>query len=152
MRLRAVIFEDEPSLCRILGFLCERRGYEAFAFPDPAHPPFGFGSPCPCPRGAGCADLLLVDRYMLATDGLDFVEGLRAKGCLLPHIAPLSGVWPPADRARALQLGCRPFPKPFSIVDILAWFDTVEVQVDPTRTLPDWRGEGWQIGRPPPGA
>ena len=151
MRLRAVIFEDEPSIRWTLGFLCDRRGYEVFTFPDPARCPFFVRPPCPCPRGTGCADLLLVDRYMLEVEGLDFVEGLRAKGCVALQIALMSGAWPPAARARAVRLGCRLFPKPFEIPELLAWFHTVEAQVDPRRVLLDWQGQGWRIDPPAPG-
>ena len=152
MRLRVVIFDDEPAIRQGLGALCADRGYEVFTFPDPTCCPLYGMPPCPCPRGSVCADLLLVDLLMPEVDGLAFVEGLRAQGCPTPQIALMSGAWPPTARARALRLGCRIFGKPFARADLLAWFDTVEAQVDPTRVLLDWRAPGWQLARPAPGA
>jgi len=35
MRLRAVIFDDEPLMRQLLWSLLDRRGYEVFTFPDP---------------------------------------------------------------------------------------------------------------------
>ncbi len=150
MRLRVVIFDDEPAIRQGLGALCADRGYEVFTFPDPTLCPLYVLPPCPCPPGSVCADLLLVDLLMPEVDGLAFVEGLLAKGCPAPQIALMSGAWSPAARARALRLGCRLFRKPFALADLLAWFATVEAQVDPTRALLDWPGQGWRIEPPAP--
>ncbi len=147
MRLRVVIFDDEPAIRQVLGALCEDRGYEVFAFSDPTLCPLYAMPPCPCPHGSVCADLLLVDLLMREVDGLAFVEGLHAQGCPAPQIALMSGAWPPPARARALQLGCHLFPKPFALADLLAWFDTVEAQVAPTRVLLDWQAQGGRSAR-----
>jgi DNA-binding response OmpR family regulator len=95
-----------------------------------------------------CADLVLCDLHLPEGAHLDFVEGLLAKGCVAPHVALMSGAWSEVAWARAVRLGCRLFRKPFASAEILAWFDIVETQVDPTRALLDWRGQGWRIGRP----
>jgi hypothetical protein len=64
----------------------------------------------------------------------------------------MSGAWSEAAHARAARLGCRLFTKPFAITEILAWFATAEARVAPTRVLLDWRGHGWRIEPPAPGA
>jgi DNA-binding response OmpR family regulator len=138
MQLRAVIIDDEPSVRQSLEYLCARRGYEVLTFPGPGHCPLYVSPPCPCPRGTACADLLLVDQYMLEVDGLGFIAGLRTKGCVGLQIAALSGAWPPAARVRAIGLGCRLFRKPFELPELFAWFDSVEAQVEPRRVLLDW--------------
>jgi DNA-binding response OmpR family regulator len=145
MRLRAVIFDDEPAMRQVLWALCDRRGYEVFTFPDPGLCPLYGMRSCPCPLGTFCADILLSDLNMPEVQGLDFVEGLFAKSCVAPHIALMSAAWSEAARARAVRLGCRLFTKPFSSTEMLAWFDTVEAQVKPTRTLLDWRSQGWRV-------
>jgi len=150
MRLRAVIFDDEPAMRHVLWMLCDRRGYEVFTFPTPALCPLYAMHRCPCPPGTVCADLLLSDLNMPEVQGLDFVEGLLAKACVAPHIALMSAAWSEAARARAVRLGCRLFTKPFSSAEILAWFDTVESQVESTRALLDWRGQGWRVDPPAP--
>jgi len=150
MRLRAVIFDDEPVMRQVLWALCERRGYEVFTFPDPGLCPLYAMHRCPCPHGTFCADLVLSDLNMPEVKGLDFVEGLLAKSCVAPHVALMSGAWSEAGRARAVRLGCRLFTKPLAGAEIFAWFDTVEAQVEPTRALLDWRALGWRVDPPVP--
>ncbi len=150
MRLRVVIFDDEPAIRQVLGALCEDRGYEVFTFADPTHCPLYLMPPCPCPPGTVCADLLLIDRSMPVVEGLRFVADLRAKGCPAPQIALMSGAWPPPDRAR--QLGCHLLPKPFALADLFAWFDTVEAQVASTRALLEWPAQGGRRARSATGA
>jgi DNA-binding response OmpR family regulator len=152
MRLRVVIFDDEPAIRQVLGALGEDRGYEVLTFSDPGLCPLYAMDRCPCPPGTVCADVLLSDLNMPEVQGLDFVEGLLAKACVAPHIALMSATWSEAAQARAARLGCRLFTKLFSIEEILAWFDTVESQIDPTRALLDWRGQGWRIDPPAPEA
>jgi DNA-binding response OmpR family regulator len=152
MRLRVVIFDDEPAIRELLRTVCERRGYEVFTFRNPGLCPLHVMERCPCGPGAFCADLLLCDLHMPEVAGLDFVEGLRAKGCAGPQIALMSGAWSPAAHARAVRLGCRLFEKPFEIPELLAWLHLAEVQVAPRRALLDWRELGWRPEPSAPGA
>ena len=64
---------------------------------------------------------------------MDFVEALFAKGCVAPHMAPMSGEWSEADEARAVRLGCRLFARPFPLTEIDAWLTKVETLVPPDR-------------------
>ena len=145
MRLRVVIFDDEPAILQVLRALCEDRGYEVFTFPHPGLCPLHGMPRCPCPPGTVCADLLLSDLNMPEVQGLDFVETLMSKQCVAPHLGLISARWSPAAHARAARLDCRLFTKPFPIAEILAWFDTVEAHVAPTRALLDWQAQGWRI-------
>jgi CheY-like chemotaxis protein len=150
MRLRAVICEDHPAIREVLRLLCERRGYEVFAFAHPGLCPLNTIGHCPCGPGAVCADLLLTDLQMPEVQGLDFVETLRAKRCVAPHLALMAGDWTDASLARATRLGCRLFSKPFPMAELLAWFDWVETQVTPTRVLVPWAAlEGTRSGSNP---
>jgi DNA-binding response OmpR family regulator len=138
MRLRAIICEDHPAVREVLRLLCERRGYEVFAFAHPGLCPLHTIGQCPCGPGGACADLILSDLQMPEVDGIEFVEVLLAKRCVAPHIALMSGGWTDTGRARAVGLGCRLFTKPFDMMELLAWFDWVETQVAPTRVLVAW--------------
>ncbi len=148
MRLRALIFEDEAAIRQLLWFVCDRRGYEVFTFPDPGMCPLHVIDRCPCPAGTSCADIIISDINMLEVNGLDFVEALATKGCALPHFALVSGAWTDEDRARASRLGCTLFVKPFSFVELTTWLEHVERRVAPTRRLLDWDAQGWR-GVPP---
>ena len=150
MRLRAVVLDDEPIIRQLLWTLCDRRGYEVLTFPDPGLCPLDVMDRCPCPPGTVCADLRLSDLHMPEVQGLDLVEDLLAKACVAPHLGLMSAAWSAAAHARAGRLGCRLFPKPFALAELLAWFDTVEAHVAPTRALLEWRGQGWRIEPPVP--
>ena len=143
MRLRAVIFDDEASIRESLSYLCDRRGYEVFAFPDPGLCPLHVMDRCPCAPGIACTDIILSDLNMPQVQGLNFVEALVAKGCAVPHIALMSGAWSEADEARAAHLGCQLFRKPFSIAAIDAWLTKVEALVSPGRELSPWDSSAW---------
>jgi DNA-binding response OmpR family regulator len=143
-----MIFEDEASMRRILEFVCERRGYEVFTFPDPGVCPLHVMPHCPCPAGTICADIIISDITMPQVNGLDFVEALGTKQCAVPQVALMSGGWSDADRARAARLGCQLFTKPFSIAQVEAWLDTVEPVIAPMRQLVDWDAQ--RLQRDPP--
>jgi DNA-binding response OmpR family regulator len=151
VRLRVVICDDEPGIRELLSTMCARRGHEVLTFQDAGLCPLHVMHRCPCSPGAVCADLLLVDLHMPEGAGLDFVEGLLAKGCVAPHVALMSGDWSLAAHARAVRLGCRLFQKPLEIPELFAWFSIMEAQVDPRRVLLDWRGQGWQTSPPSSG-
>jgi DNA-binding response OmpR family regulator len=131
MRLRVVIFDDEPAIRQVLGAPCDRRGYEVFTFPNPGLCPLYAMDLCPCPPGTVCADLLLSDLIMPEVQGMDFVETLMSKLCVAPHLVLMSARWPAAAHARAARLGCRHFIKPFVSAELPAWFDTVEARSRP---------------------
>ena len=151
MRLRVVIVEEEPGMRQFLSTVCDRRGYEVFTFPDLGLCPLHIMHRCPCAPGTVCADLLLCDLHLPEVEGLDYIEGLLAKGCVGPYVALMSGAWSPAAHAHAVRLGCRLFRTPFEIPELLAGFHTVEAQVDPRRVLLDWQGQGWRNAPPAPG-
>ncbi len=151
MRLRVVIFEDDPSLRHLLGALCDRRGYEVFTFPDAGLCPLHVLDRCPCAPGTTCTDIILSDLHMPLVQGLDFIEALARKQCAGPHIALMSGIWSEADEARAARLGCRIFRKPFSLGAVDAWLATVETLVSPDRGLLEWDRGGGGCHVPSPG-
>jgi len=143
MRLRAVILDDEAGIRQTLWFLCDRRGYEVFTFPDPGLCPLHVMDRCPCAAGVACTDIILSDLNMPQVQGLDFVEALVAKRCAAPHIALMSAAWSVADEARAAHLGCQLFRKPFAIAEIDAWLTKVEALTSPDRGLLPWDARGW---------
>jgi CheY-like chemotaxis protein len=138
MRIRAVIFDDEPLMRELLEAVCEMRGYEVFAFPRPDMFPLYAVNRCPCPSGTVCADIVISDLRMPNVNGLDFLDGLMGKGCRNPHYALISGHWTEAAVSRAKQLGCKVFSKPFDIRDITQWLEEVEALIVPERKLFNW--------------
>jgi DNA-binding response OmpR family regulator len=147
--LPVVNFDDDDSMRRILAFVCERRGYEVFAFPDPGVCPLHAMDRCACPAGTICADVIISDINMPGVTGLDFVEALGSKQCALPHLALISGGWSDADRIRAARLRCQLFAKPIAIAEVEAWLDAVAPRVVPTRRLCHWDTDHASRDSPP---
>ena len=143
MKLRAVVFDDDPTIREMLREICEIRGYEVYAFPDPKVCPLHIISRCPCPRGTKCADVIISDVQMPHVNGLDFIENLLQKGCKQPHIALISGDWSEADLARAGRLGCSIFAKPFQLSLMVHWLERVETMISKTRTLCNLQENLW---------
>ena len=146
VRLRTLIFDDNPGARQALRLVCERRGYEVFTFPDPPLCPLHVMDRCRCPAGVTCTDIIIADLNMPQIHGLDFFETLFAKRCVAPYLALMSGAWSEPDEARALRLGCWLFTKPFTFGQIDTWFATVESLVPPDRQLltlgaPEWQSQ-----------
>jgi DNA-binding response OmpR family regulator len=137
MKLRALIFDDDPLVRDFLGELLDRHGYEVFAFPDPRSCFLQFVQQCPCPLDASCADLIISDVNMHGKSGVDFLEQLVRKGCRQRHLALISGSFSESDQLRGLQLGCRLFNKPLNIPEFMAWIEDVERSIPLERTLFD---------------
>jgi DNA-binding response OmpR family regulator len=143
MRLRAIVFDDEPLMRQLLWAVFDQRGYEVFSFPDPGVCPLHVAERCPCPGGTVCADVIISDLQMPDVNGLDSLESLIGKGCQRPHFAMTSGQWTETTASRARQIGCRLFAKPFHINDIIQWLGEVEPLIVQDRQLINWFEYKW---------
>lgn len=139
MRHRAVILDDDYLVRFSLWHLFDRRGYEVFTFPEPSLCPLHVAQECPCPADVMCADLILSDVQMHASNGIDFVGQLIRKGCRQRHFGLMSGRFTEADLTRAPQLGCKLFNKPLDMDQLVAWVEEVEKSISVDRVLLDWR-------------
>ena len=138
MKLRILVFDDEPMLGGFLQDLFQERGHEVFIYPHPGLSPLKTPGECPCPPGSLCADIIITDVRMDGMNGIDFIQARLEKGCSHPHVAVMAGNWREGDWERAEALGCKVFDKPFIIADLLAWVEEVERLVPPDRRLADW--------------
>ena len=142
MRLRVLIFDDDPLIRKLLWTVCDQRGCEVFTFPEPGLCPLPGGDRCRCSAKKPCTDIILSDLNMPGVKGLDFVEGLLERGCLCRHIGLMSSQWSEQDIARAFRLGCTLLQKPFDVGRIESWLDEVERSLSPSRELADWHWGG----------
>jgi DNA-binding response OmpR family regulator len=138
MRRRAVIFDDNDLIRRMLWYFFDHRGYEVFTFPEPGLCPLHVAQECPCPADTSCADLIISDVNMMGTNGIDYVEQLIDKGCKQRHFALISGSFSEMDLVRASKMGCKLFTKPLDIEAIQVWIESVEQGISPERLLYDW--------------
>jgi DNA-binding NtrC family response regulator len=133
MKIRALVFEDEPNLRELLVRILERRGYEVFAFEHPDLCPLHNTDTCV----EACADLMISDLRMPNMSGLDFLEKQTRLGCKVRNVALMSGAWDLSEINRAHELGYSVFNKPFSVKDLSAWLEECEKTVEPGRVLSD---------------
>ena len=138
MRRRAIIFDDNDLIRRILWYFFDQRGYEVFTFPEPGLCPLHVAQECPCPHDSSCADLIISDVNMMGTNGIDYIETLLEKGCKQRHFALISASFSEADLVRASKIGCELFTKPLDMEAIQSWVEQVEEQISPERVLYDW--------------
>lgn len=143
MKLRAVVFDDEPLLSPLLQAVLNRPEYEIFTFHDPGFCPLHVADRCPCTDGALCADVIISDLGIPNMKGLDLLQSLMEKGCRKPQFAITSRSWTVAEVERARQLGCKVFTKPFCINDIIQWLAEVEPLIPPDRQLTNWQRHTW---------
>lgn len=137
MTFRSLVIDDDAFIRTMLSRLLERRGHEVFAFSDPACCPLFTGGACACPPDTACADMVLCDRKITGSSGLDWIRRLKAFGCPIRHIALMSGEWPEAEACQAEAAGCRLLHKPFAIAEINNWMDACERDIAPGRRLAD---------------
>jgi hypothetical protein len=62
---------------------------------------------------------------MPGVSGLNFIENQIRKGCKVQHIAVMSGDWKDPGLKMAKEWGCQVFYKPFSILKLKNWLDTI---------------------------
>ena len=138
MSYRALIFDDEEDIRKILWDFFDNRRYQVFTFPHPGICPLSEEEICPCSSEETCSDVILSDLNMPVKKGIDFLEEQIKKGCKCKHFALMSGDFSDEDVSRAKSLGVNIFIKPFKLKEITNWLDQIEQDIDPKRQLSDW--------------
>ena len=135
---RMLIFDDSEEIRSLLYDFFNKRGYEVFAFPNPAVCPISHEKICPCPTGEACSDFILSDLNMPVQQGIDFLEEQISKGCQCTNMALMSGDFTENDVLRAKSIGLKLLRKPFHITEIFEWIEGIEKTIDRDRKLTDW--------------
>jgi len=139
--IRALVFEDNRELRRLLSEILRLRGYEVIGFPHPGACPLFALESCMCQPSYACTDIIISDVDMPYSDGLSFMNHLHDKGCGCRHIALMFGDWEKQDMDRAREMGHKVFHKPFEISELNDWLSEVESKIDPARELVEWRSD-----------
>ena len=138
---RALIFDDDEVIRKILWMFFDNRGYEVFTFPHPKSCDLVDLKACLCPVSHACADLIITDLNMPFMQGLDFIEQQKNKGCKVRNLMLMSGDITEEVRERAEMLGIKVLEKPFTIRELEAWVKAAEKNIPEDRNLYDWNVE-----------
>lgn len=135
MKLRVLVFDDDPAVCAILRLLLERHGCEVMTYTNPSLCPLVVAGRCQCGPGEWCADLVIADLEMPEMNGLELVNRLGENGCRVPRVVLISGTWSSQDVAATRQNDCHFISKPFTVGTLYQWVDECAQSLDPNRTL-----------------
>lgn len=139
MSLSIDIFDDDAIVRRALQIVCERRGHRVRAYSDPGEYFIDTASGPPCPPDGRRADVVISDVNMPYMNGIDFAQRLIAAGHAQAHIALISGDWNLENLERASQLGCKLFPKPFDLREMMGWLAGIEPSATSPREASEWQ-------------
>ncbi len=135
MKPRILIFEDNDILRSALEYILNERGYEVFTFANPIMCQTFDSVHHYCPADHACADIIISDVNMPASNGLEFMKERLRKGCKVKYRALMSGDWTDSDLKYARELGCHIFHKPFNIEEMLKWLDDCAQKINSDRKL-----------------
>ncbi len=137
MKPRILIFEDNDILRSTLEYILNERGYEVFTFSDPGMCQIFDSVNHNCPVDHACADIIISDVNMPASNGLELMKERQQKGCQVKYRALMSGDWIDSDLKYAHALGCHIFHKPFNVKGMLKWLDDCAEKIYTERKLSD---------------
>jgi DNA-binding NtrC family response regulator len=135
MKPRVLIFDENEALSSTLKKILDERGYEVFTFTDRDVCPLFYSSDHIRISDGVCSDIIISDLYMPTIDGLKLINDRMDKGCQVKFRALMSTIWSDAVWQYAHKLGCRLFPKPFDLKQMLDWLDDCSKKIDTERKL-----------------
>ena len=137
-KIRIILFDDEVLIRKLYGRYFQSKGYEVIKYQNPSLCPLQQKHDCHCEEQELCADIMITDVDMPFVSGLDFVESQLRKGCKIPNIAIMSGVWTESTMKRAKDLGCTVFEKPINLSVLTEWLNKCVKRLDQSKNLTNW--------------
>jgi DNA-binding NtrC family response regulator len=134
-KYRTIIIDDDNSVRELLVLTASLRKHEVFSFASPIDCALSQDTPCSCEPGYACCDVLITDHMMPDMTGLEFLEILEKKKCLIPNKALVTAAQSNSVMGKAKSLGCTLFRKPFQISQICSWLEKCERNVKEDRIL-----------------
>ncbi len=118
MRLKILVIDDEECIRDSFKWHFEDMGHEVVTATEPMLCELYNGHDCQ--MGSPCADVILIDYRMPRMTGLEFIELLSKRGCIiLPENRVLmSGDTTSIDMDKVKQLGCQVLQKPVSLQNL----------------------------------
>ncbi len=133
---RAILYDDDPAILRLLTYFFEERGYEVVAYSEPVACPV-YEDGVSCDELRPCGDLMISDLEMPRMTGIELFRLQTLNGCKLDirNKAIFSGNLDPASCEAVRRMGCVGFSKPCSFSTLSAWVGECEQRMDLSQPL-----------------
>jgi FixJ family two-component response regulator len=138
---RAIIYDDDARILKMLEFFLSDRGYEVYAYDKPVVCPVNEGFADSCENLAPCADVMISDFDMPKMTGIELFQRQTERGCRLDikMKALMSGYADEDLASQSKDLGCSFFQKPFEFSELSEWLRKCEKHFDLSQQLKDRR-------------
>lgn len=125
MKKKVVVIDDHEHCRDLLCDYLREKGYEVVCLSAPICCQLYKNPKTRCSKEKVSCDFLLTDNQMPEIKGLDLICLQKCGGCkrAVEMKAVLSGSWNPDELARARELGCKVFHKPFKLSEIVDWLE-----------------------------
>jgi DNA-binding NtrC family response regulator len=134
---RALIFDDDVFILKLLKQVLLRMDYEVFTYNEPTVCPIYEKNAEHCNQKAPCADILITDFEMPKMNGIELLRHQSKRGCPLNlrNKTVISGNDSIGNDETIKQLGVSFFRKPINIGELRKWAEECEQHIDLSQPL-----------------
>lgn len=129
---RAVIYDDDGMILKVLKEFLSMRDYEVFTFQSPVICPLGEIEKNSCLKPYPCADIIISDFNMPKMDGITLFKHQLQIDCKVDirNKAIMSGYLDERENKILGELGIHFFQKPINFSDLTTWIDQCEQRIN----------------------
>jgi len=140
---RAVIYDDDDIVLRVLKEFLSMRDYEVFAYQTPVICPLGEIRGNRCLKPYPCTDVILSDFNMPGMDGIKLFQQQLEMDCKVDvkNKALMSGYLEDKQSNVLDKMGIQFFQKPINLSQLIGWLEQCEQRINLNQPLGSRRGD-----------